>query len=160
MGKTPFSDDRAWTGIKHYCGYRERCHYEVREKLFGMGLAKSKVEELICRLIADGFLNEERFARAFAGGHFRQKKWGRIKIIHALRQKRVSEPIIKLAMKEIEAIDYAASLQKLAAAKWRLLKKETFVNRQAKTYSYLLQKGFEPMPVRQAIAALRMGNDA
>src|ERR1700754_721678 len=114
----------AYPKIKHYCGYSERCHYEVREKLFGMGLAKKDVEILLSRLIEEDYLNEERFARLFAGGHFRQKKWGKAKIVYALRQKRVSEQNIKRGLKEIVQEDYLASLQKLADTKWKSLKGE------------------------------------
>jgi regulatory protein len=156
MGKTPYlTAEQAWAKIKYYCNYRERCHFEVKEKLFAMGLAKKDVESLICRLIEENLLNEERFARVFAGSHFRLKKWGRVKIAYALRQKRVSDPVIRLALKEIETPDYTASLQKLAAAKWESLKQEQYINRQAKTSAYLLRKGFEGPAVQQAISELR-----
>src|SRR4051812_22565633 len=101
MGKIPVLTEKAWQKIKHYCNYSERCHFEVKEKLYGMGLHKKDVETLICRLIDEGLLNEERFARMFAGGHFRQKKWGKTKIIHALRQKKLGETLIKIALREI-----------------------------------------------------------
>lgn len=155
MLKKNLTPDQAWPKVKQYCSYRERCHFEVKEALFTMGLTKKEVEMLICRLIEENYLNEERFAIQFAGGHFRQKKWGKVKIIHALRQKRVSEPIIKTAVKEVDGVDYAASLQKLAAAKWKSLKGEHYLNRQVKTTAYLLQKGYEGASIQQVIAALR-----
>ncbi|MBV9989359.1 MAG: RecX family transcriptional regulator [Chitinophagaceae bacterium] len=155
MGKTPYlSPEQAWSRARQFCSYRERCHSEVREKLYALGLFRKDVEALIARLIEEDLLNEERFARLFAGRHFRQKKWGRVKIVHALRQKKLSETLIRLALKEIEATDYTASLQKLAAAKWEALKQEQYITRQAKTRAYLLQKGFEAPAVQQAIAAL------
>ncbi|WP_317164058.1 regulatory protein RecX [Sediminibacterium roseum] len=148
----------AYPKIKHYCGYSERCHYEVREKLFGMGLVKKDVEILLSRLIEEDYLNEERFAVLFAGGHFRQKKWGRTKIIHALRQKRVSEPNIKRAMKEIAEEDYLATLRKLADTKWKSLKGEQYITREAKTMAFLMQRGFESPAIRQVLAVIRAGN--
>ncbi|HCM75832.1 MAG TPA: RecX family transcriptional regulator, partial [Cytophagales bacterium] len=66
--------------IYHYCAYQERSHKEVRNKLYDYGLWGSEVEDLLTRLITEDFLNEERFAKSFAGGKFRMKKWGRIKI--------------------------------------------------------------------------------
>ena len=145
----------AYPKIKHYCGYRERCHFEVKEKLFGMGLPKKEVESLLSRLIEENFLNEERFAIQFAGGHFRQKKWGKVKIVYALRQKRVGENIIKRALKEIEEGDYTASLQKIALAKWESLKGEHYITRQVKTNAYLLQKGYEAPIIQRIIAEIR-----
>jgi regulatory protein len=125
-----------------------------------MKLAKKDVEMLISRLIEENYLNEERYAIEFAGGHFRQKNWGKQKIVYALRQKRVSEPIIKRALKEIDGDDYLASLQKLALTKWKALKGEQYLTRQAKTSAYLLQKGYEGPAIQQVISAIRSGTVA
>ena len=156
--KNNLTPEMAYPKIKHYCAYSERCHYDVREKLFSMGLVKKDVETLLSRLIEEDHLNEERFAILFAGGHFRQKKWGRAKIVYALRQKRVSEHNIKRGLKEITEADYLGSLTKLAAAKWKSLKGEQYLSREAKTNAYLLQKGYERPAIQQVIAGLRSGN--
>ena len=145
----------AYPKIKHYCSYSERCQYEVKEKLFSMGLSKADVDEMLSRLIGEDILNEERFCIQFAGSHFRQKKWGRVKIVHALRQKRVSEPNIKKALREIADDDYMVTLQKTALTKWDLLKNEQYINRQAKTTAYLLQKGYEAPMIREVINRIR-----
>ena len=58
-----------------YCTYQERCQQEVRDKLYGYGLHRKEVEDLVSYLITEGFINEARFARAYAGGKFRIKKW-------------------------------------------------------------------------------------
>lgn len=155
--KKSLTPELAYPKIKHYCGYSERCHYEVREKLFGMGLAKKDVETLLSRLIEEDYLNEERFAILFAGGHFRQKKWGKAKIVYVLRQKRVSEQNIKRGLKEIVEEDYLSSLQKLATAKWKSLKGEQYINREAKTNAYLLQKGYERPAVQDIIRKIKAG---
>jgi regulatory protein len=156
--KKNLTPELAYPKIRHYCVYSERCHYEVREKLFGMGLMKKDVEILLSRLIEEDHLNEERFAVLFAGGHFRQKKWGKAKIVYALRQKRVSEQNIKRGLKEIVQEDYLASLQKLADTKWKSLKGEQYINREVKTNAYLLQKGYERPEIQQVITKLRSGN--
>lgn len=159
MGKTPFFEDPAWPKIRHFCAYRERCHSEVRDKLYSLGLRKNNVETLIARLIEEDILNEQRFADAFAGGHFRQKNWGKEKIRYALRLKKISEPVIKKALSGISGPDYATSLQKLAAARWAALKGEHYLTRQAKTSAYLLQKGYERDAVQKMVAALRAGKE-
>lgn len=147
--------EQAWQKIKHFCAYQERCHFETKEKLFGFGLSKTDVEALISRLIEEDYLNEARFATQFAGGHFRIKKWGRVKIVYALRQKRVSPVNIKSALKEIDEENYKAILMKLAEAKWKLLKHEQYLNRQAKTSQYLMNKGYEPTLVQETIQQIR-----
>lgn len=149
----------AYPKIRHYCGYSERCHYEVREKLFSFGLFKKDVELLLARLIEEDYLNEERFAVLFAGGHFRQRKWGRTRIVYVLRQKKVSEQNIRRALKEIDDADYRATLQKLAQAKWDSLKGEQYLNREAKTAAFLLQKGYERPLIQDAVGKLRSGKE-
>ncbi len=64
-----------------FCAYQERSQQEVRDKLYTYGLHEEEVEEVITELIIDGFISEERFAKAYAGGKFRIKGWGRRKII-------------------------------------------------------------------------------
>ena len=147
--------EQAWQKIKHFCAYQERCHFETKEKLFGFGLSKTDVETLISRLIEEDYLNEARFAAQFAGWHFRIKKWGRVKIVYALKQKRVSPVNIKSALKEIDEENYKAILMKLAEAKWKLLKHEQYLNRQAKTSQYLMNKGYEPTLVQETIQQIR-----
>jgi regulatory protein len=153
--KNYLTPELAYPKIKHYCGYSERCHFEVRERLFAMGLIKKDVETLLSRLIEENYLNEERFAIQFAGGHFRQKKWGRTRIIYALKQKRVSDQNIKRGLKEISEEEYLSLLQKLATNKWENLKREQSISREAKTTAYLLQKGYERQAIQVAIARIK-----
>lgn len=131
--------------ISRYCAYQERSHLEVRKKLYEFGLYRDDVEEIISLLITDGFLNEERFAKAFAGGKFRIKKWGRIKIVHALEGKGVSKNCIKLALKEIDDVDYQEILNRLIEEKSGILSQEEneYVKKD-KLSKFLIQRGFEP----------------
>ncbi len=130
--------------IKQYCTYQERCQSEVREKLYSYELYKNKVEETIAILIQENYLNEERFAIQFAGGHFRIKQWGKIKIRYALKQKQISDYCIKKALKSIDETDYLKTVKKLYDAKLKTLKSEKniFIKKR-KLQDYLLQKGFE-----------------
>src|SRR3954468_24400564 len=86
--------------IYRFCAYQERSHQEVRQKLFDLGLYASEVDELLSQMISEGFLNEERFAKAFAGGKFRMKRWGRIKIVNELEARGLTKNCIKAGLKE------------------------------------------------------------
>ena len=156
--KQSFTPDQAFQKIKQFCAYQERCHREVTEKLYSFGLYKKDVEILLSRLIEENYLNEERFAIAFAGGKFRMKQWGRIKIKYELKQKGVSSYCIVLALKGIEEETYLATLKSLATKKWESLKDEQHLNRQSKTTGYLLQKGFEQNLIAAAIDEIRKAN--
>lgn len=141
--------------VKHYCAYQERCHSEVKEKLYNFGLRKHDVELLMSQLIEEDYLNEERFAKLFAGSKFRTKQWGRVKVKYELKQKQVGDYIIKKAMQEIDDEVYVKTLQQLATKKWNSLKAEQYINRQVKTQNYLMQKGYEADLVSKAIQQIR-----
>ncbi len=155
MYKQKLTPGQALQKIKHYCAYQERSHAEVKDKLYGFGLYKNDVEPIISTLIEENYLNEERFAIAFAGGHFRTKDWGRVKIKYQLKQKQVSEYCIKKALKTIDEADYLQTLQKLFEEKLKTLKgeKNIFIKKR-KLQDYLMQKGFEGDLVRGLIGIL------
>lgn len=92
--------------LKKYCAYQERSQLEVRQKLRQHGISGEEVEFVITELIAENYLNEERFARAFVRGKFNIKRWGRKKIIAGLRQKGVSEACIRMGLTEIPESKY------------------------------------------------------
>ena len=147
-----FTPDQSLPKIKQYCAYQERCHSEVRNKLYSFGLNKQEVEEIISILITEDYLNEERFAIHFAGGKFRMKSWGKIKIKQALKFKQVSDYCIKKAFKEIDSKQYEKTFQKLTEQKLKTLKSEknVFIKKR-KLQDFLLQKGFENEVVREVI---------
>lgn len=91
---------------RRYCTYQERSQQELREKLYSLGLFKKDVEETIAMMVTEGYLNEERFAIAYAGGKFRIKHWGKNKIKQALKLKKVSDYCIRQALKSISDDDY------------------------------------------------------
>ena len=130
--------------IERYCAYQERSHLEVRNKLYSYGLHRDDVDDMLATLIMDGFLNEERFAKAFSGGKFRMKKWGRIKIMHALESKGVSANCIRIGLREIDDQAYIKTLRDLLEDKYQSLPQENpFVVRD-KLSTYAIQKGYEP----------------
>jgi regulatory protein len=136
--------EKAIPKIRHYCGYQERCHSEVREKLYSFGLWKKDVEEIISQLIEEKYLDEERFALLFAGSKFRQKNWGRVKIKYELKQRQVSAYCVKKAIDQIDEAAYQKALEKLASAKWKTLEAEkNNFSKKRKLHDYLLQKGYE-----------------
>lgn len=141
--------------IKHYCAYAERCHSEVMGRLYEYGLSIRDAEPIIAALIEENYLNEERNAIQYAGGHFRLKGWGRVKILHALRGKNISAYCIQKAMAQIDEDAYTALLHKLARQKWTSLRGTAPAARWAKTRMYLLQRGFESHLVLQALQQLR-----
>jgi regulatory protein len=136
--------EKATQKIRHFCAYQERNHKEVKEKLYSFGLYKDEVEEILSALIQENYLSEERYAVAFAGGKFRMKQWGKIKIKYELKQHGISDYCIKKALLAISIEDYRATLKKQFEAKLKLLNTEkNSYTKKRKIQSYLTQKGFE-----------------
>ncbi len=129
--------------IQAFCAYQERTHQEVKDKLYGFGLFTNEVDELLAHLITEGFLNEERFAKAFAGGKFRIKNWGRIKITHALEAKGLTKNCIASGLREIGESDYQDALRKLLVKKSMQWEEENSFVKRNKLASYAIRKGFE-----------------
>jgi len=154
MYNKQLTKEQALQKLRHYCGYQERSHSEVKEKLYQLGVWKKDHDEIIASLIEDNYLNEERFAIAFAGGKFRMKEWGRVKIKYELKQKQVSDYSIRKALKQIEEEDYLKVLHKLAEEKYNSLKSEQYLVRKKKTMDFLMQRGFEPELVNKALSEL------
>lgn len=150
-----FTPQQALPKAKTYCAYQERCHSEVKDKLFGFGLNTLEVDEITSKLIEENYLNEERFALLFAGGHFRTKQWGRVKIKYELKKKQVSEYCIKKALAAIDPADYSKTLYRLAEKKLLTLKgeKNIFI-RKKKLQDHLMQKGFENDLIKEIVNTL------
>jgi regulatory protein len=138
--------------LRQYCAYQERCHSEAKEKLYSYAVYGDDAENIISKLIEEGYLNEERFAIHFAGGRFRIKQWGKVKIKYELKQKKVSDYCIKKALGNIDADDYEELLTKLAEKKLKTLKgeKNIFIKKR-KLQDFLLQRGFENDLVRSVV---------
>ncbi len=160
MLKKTFTKEQAYQKLKHYCAYQDRCHSELKTKAYSLGMKRADVEELTSRLIEEGCLNEERFARSFAGGKFRMKQWGRNKIRAELKKKQVSSYCIAAALEEIDDAKYKDTLHKLAIKRWSSIKgagTNLFV-KMTKTRDFLTLKGFEPALVANEIKALTEKN--
>ncbi|MBM3431755.1 MAG: RecX family transcriptional regulator [Bacteroidetes bacterium] len=142
--------EQALQQLKHFCGFRERCHKEVREKLRSIGIWGADQEEILSKLIEEDYLNEERFARLFSGGKFRVNKWGRNRIRYELKQKRVSDYCIRKGLEEIDEEEYEKVLVRLAAGKYKALTGPDAMRRQ-KTQVYLMGRGFEPELIKTAL---------
>lgn len=127
----------------NFCAYQERTHKEVRQRLAELDVIGDESEAIITWLIENNYLNEERFARIFAGSKFRQKKWGRIKIRQELKMRGVSDYCLKAGMSEIDGDDYMVTLQEIIEKKSREIKDSNKLIIKQKLVKFALSRGFE-----------------
>ena len=142
--KIKITDEKvALAKAEHFCAYQERAQQEVRDKLYDWGLWPDAVENIIVKLIGDNFLNEERFAKAYVRGKFKQKGWGRIKIKQGLKIKKIPENLLKKALLTINGDEYLEMLTKVLSKKAALLTEKVPYKRRYKLQQYALSRGFE-----------------
>jgi len=149
--KKILTPNEALERMKKYCAFQERSHHEVRYKLVELGLRGIDLEQVMARLIEDGFLNEERFATAFAGGKFRMKNWGKKKIEQELKRKGVSTYLINKAVNELKDDDYRETLIRLLEKKAATLHEKNIFAKKQKLSNFLIGKGYEPKEVFKAV---------
>ena len=128
----------------NYCAYQERTQQQVRDKLYSLGLRPDDVEEVLTSLITENFINEERFAKSFASGKFRLKKWGKVKIRFHLQELSLSEYCIKKGLEEIDEKEYFETLNDLVEKKLDRTNDENIYKLNWKVADYLINKGYEP----------------
>ena len=152
MQQQRFTPQQALPKAKNYCAYQERCHSEVKDKLYGFGLNKNEVDQILSTLIEENFLNEERFAIMYAGGHFRTKDWGKVTIKYELKQKQISGYCFKKALAAIDEDAYLNTLNKLAELKLNSLRSERniFIKKR-KLQDHLRLKGYEANLVSEVL---------
>ncbi|MFK7970844.1 MAG: regulatory protein RecX [Bacteroidia bacterium] len=127
-----------------YCAYQERCRQEVKQKMRNLDVMDDDQEDMLLYLEEEGFLDEKRFARVFAGGKFRVKRWGKRKIFVALRKKAIPESYISKAFaSEIPDKDYLSAVDYLAERYIEQHKHLSAFERKKKVYQFLSQKGYE-----------------
>jgi len=143
LDKKKYTPTEAKSKIAKYCAYQERCHQEVRDKLYSFGLYKDDVEQLIYELIQNNFLNEERFAIAYTRGKFNYKKWGRNRIRQELKLRKISDFCIKKGLQTIDEEAYENTLTELLEKKIASLKNIKGYQKNYKAAQFVMSKGYE-----------------
>jgi regulatory protein len=141
--KDVFSLKEALQKIENFCSYQERCHEEVVSKLRTMKMDADEIDQLMVHLIAEHFINEERFACSFARGKHRIKHWGKIRIINELKLRNISQTLINTALKEISLEEYLETFHKLAERQWESIREKNVLKKRKKFCDYMLRRGFE-----------------
>ena len=140
--------------LEGYCAYQERCHKEVIDKLRNMGMIPEAIDHILVHLIEHNYLNEERFAKSFARGKFKIKKWGRTRIVNELKQRGISRFNIRTALKEITEEEYVSTLDSLAKKRLEGLRETNGLKRRKKLADYLLYRGWESHLVYEKVSEL------
>ncbi len=152
-----FTVEEAKKKLERYCMYQDRCHQEIDKKLFEMRMITEAKELIILHLIEHNFLNEERFAKSFARGKFRIKKWGKQRIIRELRMRDISEYNLREALKEIDDQEYENTLREITEKKFDTINENNFYKKDKKIKEFLFRKGYETNLIYEILRDINNG---
>ncbi|RTQ53567.1 RecX family transcriptional regulator [Hymenobacter gummosus] len=153
-----YTPGEALQKIAAYCAYQERSSKEVEDKLRSYGLDEDEAGEIMIRLVREKLLDDERYARSFARGKHRLKKWGRRRIRLELKQRGLSDYCIKAGLGEIDGDEYYQNLKELLEKKNALEKEPHPYKRRQKLTAYATQKGYEGEFIQDALREV-LGQD-
>ena len=137
--------------MEYFCSYQERCHKEVMTKLMELDMIPEAKDIIITRLIEHNYLNETRFAKSFARGKFRIKKWGKNRILRELKMRQISEYNIIKGIKEISANEYENTFFELFEKKRKHFAHLPKLKQKKKIFSYLYYRGWESQKIYEAL---------
>ncbi|MBP5318023.1 MAG: RecX family transcriptional regulator [Paludibacteraceae bacterium] len=133
-----------------YCAAAERCKQDVCSKLARASATQEQIDAVLQYLTQHHFLDEARYACAFAHDKLRFAGWGRVKIRYALRMKNVPDAAISEALASIDEEDYQSRLKSILQAKKRTLSGDDYTVRN-KLMRFAASRGFEMDAVVRAL---------
>lgn len=137
--------------LERYCVYQERCYKEVIARLKAMNMIPLAIDTIVLHLADNDYLNEERYAKSFARGKFRIKKWGKQRIIRELQAKGISVYNMNTALNEITEEDYRNTFNELLEKRLAQIRETHPLKKKKKLIDYLLYRGWEPEMVYEKV---------
>lgn len=143
--------DEALHRAAAYCSQAEHCTFELTTKFNRWEVPVDEQRKILEYLKKENYLNNERYAIAFARDKFRYNKWGKIRLRMEMQRKELSADDIANALSVLDEDAYQQQATELATAKLKSLKYKDSYERDGKLYRFLAGRGFESDVIRQAI---------
>ena len=144
--RAPLTYENALSRAAALCAKCEQCSPDILKKLATWGLSAGDASRVIIRLEELRFLDDSRYARAYAHDKLHFSGWGRRKISQGLWAKRLPQEIISEACESLseEEDEYRAIAVRVIRSKTRQLK-EWPLSRESKIklVKYAMGRGFE-----------------
>lgn len=111
--------------MRALCSRREYCRKDILKKVMtALDGDAAKAEEVVGKLVEERYVDDRRYAAAFARDKASIAGWGAAKIRYMLAAKGVDREIIASALEEVDVSRADARLEKLMENKARSLKDE------------------------------------
>lgn len=150
--------EKALKKIAGMCSRKEYCTREVREKLVRWELSEEDIREVMAFLAHHQFVDDRRFALAYAEDKFRFNHWGKQKIALMLRQKGIAPEILREALESLDDAHYDEGCLELLRQKQKNLSEPDPYQLRAKLTRFALSRGFDYETVNRCLA--RLGREA
>lgn len=138
--------------LEALCAKAEHCSWEVRRKLATWKIGADDAEKIVQRLVDHRFVDDGRFARAFARDKFMFSGWGRRKIEAQLRARRIPAALIAKAMDEgIDPAQYETAARALVKRRAAAMADADTYGGRTRLFRAVAARGFEPELVARII---------
>lgn len=125
------------------CSGSEKCASDIKKKLKSWELSEEQANEVIDKLIAEKFIDHERFTGFYVRDKFKFNKWGKRKIEFELRNKGIESRIIHEALNTIPNDDYLMTLSEILEQKLRAIRNKDQYQTKAALIRFASSRGFE-----------------
>lgn len=149
--KKKITEENALQRLETLCVAGEHCRYELSEKLYKWGLSADVSQRILDSLEDRNFFNDRRFASAFVRDKLLYNKWGRMKIMVAMRAKRIYSEIISEALAEIDETEYETIAREMLVAKATSIKEGNTYDGRTRLYRFGITHGFESSLVAKIV---------
>jgi regulatory protein len=137
-----YTEDELKYKAEAYCSTTEHCPAEVMAKLIQWGADGEMSERILEHLQKERYVDSVRFCRAFVRDKYRFARWGRVKIVQALRMKHLSSEEIEAGVAEIDEEEYAKGLRDLLRQKSKSVSGKNEYERNTKLIRFAVGRGF------------------
>lgn len=150
--------EKCLSRLQRLCSKAEYCRSQMYTKaLRDLEGDTSAAKRVVDSLVADKYVDDARYASAFAREKASIQGWGPVKIRFQLRSKGISDADIASGMSEIEEPKAARKLESVIAAKYRSLKGDPQCR--LKLLKFALSRGYEYGDVAAAVDSVMKGED-
>lgn len=146
------TEQEAYLRLAALCAQAEHCEYEMQEKMRRWEIADDAQARVMQRLITERYVDDERFARAFANDRVKYNKWGRRKVEQAMWLKHIAEDIRQRVLDSIDDEEYIAILRPLLQQKRRSVKAHNDYELRQKLIKFAIGRGFTMNIIKQCIS--------
>lgn len=144
MGTEENTTQELFARMAALCSRSEKCSTDIHKKIMVTGLSSDEADDIIEKLKAEKFIDDERYIRSYVSDKFKFNKWGKVKIRHYLKIKGLPDELIQTGLNEIDAGKYHETLIKTLKEKERKVKKKNKFEKMGQLIRFAQNRGFEP----------------